>query len=151
MPRSCAAADASAALTPGQYRAQASAICAKTKSRIAAIQPSPLTVTRARGTALLAERLVVTRDEYTAFRALKAPASLAAAHSKILWDMWKLYNADAKLVQQLRSGAGDAYTLDSNEMMRTSSFTFDLWDRWREVGVSSSCSSADSISMGWSN
>jgi len=144
-----AAAGAQAALTPGQYRAQTTAICARTKTRVAALKPTPtISVTRAHGAALLAKRLVVTRDEYMAFRALTPPASLATMHSKILWDLWKTYNADARLVQQMRGAAGDPYTLASSEMKSTSSYWFDLTDQWDALG-NTNCADADGLALAW--
>ena len=144
-----AAAGAQAALTPSQYRAQTTAICARTKTRVAALEPTPtISVTRAQGATILAERLVVTRNEYMAFRALKPPASLATMHSKILWDLWKTYNADAKLVQQMRGSAGDPYTLASSELKSTSSYWFDLADQWDALG-NKNCADADSLALAW--
>ena len=142
------AAGASASLTPSQYRAQASAICTEAKTRIAAIQPKN-SVSRAQGVAFLNARLGLLKEEYLSLRALQPPRTFAAKHTKILWDMWTMFKADAQTVQLIQRGAGDPYTIISDEMRRTMNTSGDIFFKWEDLGVTS-CEGVGSYSIGFS-
>lgn len=135
---------APAALTPGGYRAQARAICAKTKAQTTALgngQP----MSRSQIVQFLAARLGVARQEYISVRALQPPATLAATHRRLLWNMWEVLSLDTKAVGQMLRGA-DPDTALGNEWGSSAYMSTDTAVTWAELGVVS-CENANSFTV----
>ena len=108
------AAAASAALSPSAYRAQANAICAKTKAQQNALGQLKGNPPTADVVKWVAAGLEYTQQEYVALYALQPPSSLVAAHRTALWDMWKLNAFTAEALKQIQSGTNWATALDAH-------------------------------------
>ena len=137
-------ATASGALTPSQYRARLGTICEKVEAQTKALgngQP----MSRTQIVQFLAARLGVMRQEYMSLRALQPPATLAAAHRRLLVAAWTTVNLDTKAVGQMQRGADPNAAL-MKEWSSSSWLSSDEALAWMDVGVPG-CQNADTFTL----
>jgi hypothetical protein len=140
------AAAASAALSPSAYRAQANAVCAKTKAQqnaLGQLQGNPPTSDAVK---YVATSLQYTQQEYTALYALQPPSSLVAAHRTALWDLWKLNAFTSDALKQMQSGTDWQTALDAHGATKLQ-LLGDLYKAWAAAGLTVCGSGSISISV----
>jgi hypothetical protein len=98
------AAAALGALSPSDYRAQASAACAKANKQGKALGLDQPKTSAAEVEKSVAAALAINRQRYATLRALQPPASLAAAHRRALGIVAQEISLVAGEVKQMQAG-----------------------------------------------
>jgi len=126
-------ADASAALTPSQYRARANAICATLNAEIQALG-QPKSETSAGVADWMSTGVGYGRQAYAALWALHPPASLVAPHRRALWALWRILALDDEAAKQMRAGADPSKTVMGIGSKDDALFNSET-AAWRAAGV----------------
>ena len=140
------AAAAVGALSPSAYRAQANAACAKANKQRKALGQLE-TASSPEIVKWVAAGLVISRQTYATLRALRPPASLAAAHRRALGLEAQEIAIVAGELKQMQAGA------DPDKVMAKSGLTaLRLYGRevsaWAAAGVAVCASGGISVSTG---
>jgi hypothetical protein len=140
-------ASSSAVLSPGAYRAQANAACAKTQAQEKALGQMNGNATNAQVETYTAALLQAGWQEYTTLDALQPPASLLAAHRTALWALWKLNTLSAAELKQMQAGTDWVTALNSHG--KKLQLLSDWYKAWVTAGVTVCGSGSISVSVGF--